>query len=95
MTTKLDEMWAALEAHEPDASYADAWTTMLKERTCYAAWAAYRAAPAGSAAAWAASMAVAAAVAVAVAEEAEWAGGAAWADRYAQIAIDALREVKP
>jgi hypothetical protein len=26
-------MWAALEAHKPDASYADAWATMLKERT--------------------------------------------------------------
>ena len=33
MSAKLDEMWAALEAHKPDASYADAWATMLKERT--------------------------------------------------------------
>ena len=31
--SKLDEMWAAFEAHKPDASYAEAWATMLKERT--------------------------------------------------------------
>jgi hypothetical protein len=78
-------MWAAMQAHEPDASYADAWATMLKERTCAAAWAAHGAAPEGSAAWWAA---------------AAWAT-AAWAEaarveRYAQEAIDAIkREVKP
>jgi hypothetical protein len=82
----IDEMWAAFEAHEPDASYADAWRVMLKERTMKAAEAAYYAAPAGSAAA----------------EAAWWAGWALWnavdaatADRNAQKAIDALREVKP
>jgi hypothetical protein len=31
--SKLDEMWAALEAHKPAPAYADAWATMLKERT--------------------------------------------------------------
>jgi hypothetical protein len=86
VTTKLDEMWAALEAHEPDASYADAWQRMCKERTKVAAWAVCRAAPARSAAAAAAYMAARTAAEAA----------AARADRYAQEAIDALkREVKP
>jgi|694.fasta_scaffold75699_4 hypothetical protein len=88
MTTKLTEMWAALEAHEPAPEYAETWATMLKERTEEAAWAAYRAAPAGSAAeaaAWAAYTA---------------AGVAAWAaarasDCHAQEAIDAIKEMKP
>ena len=31
--SKLDEMWAALSAHKPAPGYADAWATMLKERT--------------------------------------------------------------
>ena len=31
--SKLDEMWAALSAHKPTPAYADAWATMLKERT--------------------------------------------------------------
>jgi hypothetical protein len=84
--TTIDEMWAALEAHKPDASYAEAWATMLKERTEDAAWAAYHAAPEGSAA-------KAAAVAAARAKAA-WAK-AARVERYAQIAINALREVKP
>jgi len=54
--SKLDEMWAALEAHKPDASYADAWQTMCRERTKEAIAAAYDAAPEGlaaEAAAWA------------------------------------------
>ncbi len=84
MTTKLDEMWAALEAHKPAPEYADAWATMLKERTYDAAWAAHYAAPEGSAAWWAA---------------AAWAT-AAWAEaarveRYAQDAIAKATEVKP
>ncbi len=85
MTTKLDEMWAALEAHKPKRSYAKAWRVMCEKRTRGAAWAAYRAAPAGSAAKVAA-------------EAAAWATGEAWAaaaDRHAQEAIDALKEVKP
>ena len=84
--SKVDEMWAALEAHKPDASYADAWRVMCEKRTEDAAWAAYHAAPEGSAA-------KAAAVAAARAKAA-WAK-AARVERYAQIAINALREVKP
>ena len=33
MSDKLTEMWQALEAHEPDPAYAEAWATMCKERT--------------------------------------------------------------
>ena len=33
MSAKLDEMWAALEAHKPAPEYADAWRVMCKERT--------------------------------------------------------------
>jgi hypothetical protein len=44
MSTKLDEMWAALEAHKPDASYAEAWRVMCKERMADAAADAGRAA---------------------------------------------------
>lgn len=50
MSAKLDEMWAAFEAHKPTPEYADAWQTMCKERTRDAALTAYYAAPAGSAA---------------------------------------------
>ena len=79
MSDKLDEMWAALEAHKPAPEYAEAWQRMLMERTVASVWAAHYAAPAGSAAWWAA---------------AAWAT-AAWADQYAQEAIDAIKEVKP
>jgi cytochrome c553 len=37
MTTKLDEMWAAFEAHKPTPAYAEAWQRMCKERTIGAA----------------------------------------------------------
>ena len=77
--SKVDEMWAAFEAHKPAPAYAEAWQTMLKERTYEAARAAYYAAPAGSAAEAAAWKAMS------VVE----------ADDYTQQAIDALREVKP
>lgn len=30
---KLDEMWAAFEAHEPKPEYAEAWVRMCRERT--------------------------------------------------------------
>jgi hypothetical protein len=82
MTTKLDEMWAALEAHEPAPKYAEAWRVVCKERTEASAWKASDAAlrrEAVMAAAWAAMAAEA----------------AAWADEYAQRAIDAIKEVKP
>ena len=77
--TTIDEMWAALEAHKPDASYAKAWRVMLKKRTYDAVAKAYEAAPVCSAAeraAWAVLAVV-------------------LADDNAQEAIDALREVKP
>jgi hypothetical protein len=83
MNTKLDEMWAALEAHKPKRGYAKAWRVMLKERTEYAAWSA---AWAADTAAWAAN----------AAETAAWAANAARkADHYAQFAIDAIKKVKP
>jgi hypothetical protein len=92
VTAKLNEMWAAFEAHKPKPKYADAWATMLKKRTMKAAWAAFVAAPAGSAvkmAAWWAAEAVWGA--------ADAAAAAAWpeADHCAQEAIDAIKEVKP
>ncbi len=87
MSTKLAEMWAALEAHKPAPEYAEAWATMCRERTSAAAWAAYRAAPELPFGLWASA-----------AWDAAWALGAtdaAKADRYAQQAIDAIKEVKP
>ena len=33
MSAKLNEMWAALEAHKPKPEYAEAWATMCRERT--------------------------------------------------------------
>ncbi len=86
MSTKLDEMWAALEAHKPNPEYADAWQRMLKERTVASVWAAYDAAP-KRAAVKNAVVTVAAAVAWAAVPEA--------ADHYAQEAIDEIKEVKP
>jgi len=83
MTTKQDEMWAALEAHKPKRGYAKAWRVMCRERTEAAAEAAWDATPEGSAAEAAAEVA------------AEAAAAARAADEYAQRAIDALREVKP
>jgi hypothetical protein len=83
--TTMDKIWAAFEAHKPKRGYARAWRVMLKKRTAEAAWDAYDAAPAGS-------------VAEAAARAAAWATGEAWAaaaDRYAQDAIDAIKEVKP
>jgi hypothetical protein len=88
--SKLDEMWAALEAHKPAPEYAEAWMRMLKERTPAAAFIAHWTAPAGSAAASAALTAHKAANAAADVERV-----AAKADIYAQHAIDAIKEVKP
>jgi hypothetical protein len=78
----IEKMWAALEAHKPAPEYAEAWQRMCRERTEDAAWAAHYAAPEGSAAWWAAAAGAAAA----------WAE-AARVERYAQDAIDAMREV--
>jgi hypothetical protein len=86
--SKLDEMWAAFEAHKPKRSYAKAWRVMLKERTYDAARAAYYAAPEGSASASAAEAAWDAVTETTLA--------ASRAERHAQKAIDALkRGVKP
>ena len=87
MTDKQAEMWAALEAHKPAPEYADEWATMCKERTYEAARAAYYAAPEGSASASAAEAAWDAVTETTLA--------ASRAERHAQQAIDALREVKP
>jgi len=79
VSAKIDEMWAALEAHKPKRSYAKSWRVMCKERTYDAARVAYYAAPAGSAAEAAALKAM----------------SAVEADEYAQQAINAIKEVKP
>jgi hypothetical protein len=91
VTTKLDEMWAAFEAHKPAPEYADAWATMCKERTYEAVEAAYRAAPIKSAAGLAALSAGAAMLSAA----ALWPLTPTLADRHTQDAIDAIKEVKP
>ncbi len=90
MTDKLDEMWAALAEHQPAPSYAEAWATMLKERTEDAAVAAAVAALVAEATAEAARTAASAA-ADSAADAASWTA-AAWA---AQRAIDAIKEVQP
>jgi hypothetical protein len=82
--TTIDEMWAALEAHKPAPEYAEAWATMLRERTYEAVEAAYRAAPIKSAAGLAALSAGAAMLSAAALRLA-----------FAQEAIDAIKEVKP
>ena len=83
MITKLDEMWAALEAHKPKRGYAKAWRVMCRERTYDAVANAYEAAPVFSAAEAAAKWAL-------MAFEAQ-----ARTDRHAQKAVDAIKEVKP
>ena len=85
MSDKLDEMWAALEAHKPGRlRVAKAWQRMCRDRAYDAVAKAYEAAPVWSAAEAAAMWAL-------TAIEAQ-----ARADCHAQQAIDALkREVKP
>jgi len=82
--SKLDEMWAALEMHKPEPSYADAWQQMLDKRTTdvisTARDAAYKAADAGLVDEWAAMAADAAYTAV------------GYLNYYAQRAIDAIKE---
>jgi len=96
VSAKLDEMWAALEAHKPAPEYAEAWRVMCRERTEYAVSAAYFAAPKGSAARLAAAAAFEAArLAKAAVDKAPWAAEAAVVDKYTQQAIDAIKEVKP
>jgi hypothetical protein len=98
MSDKLNEMWQALEAHKPTPGYAEAWATMLKERTWVAASAAAQAARTArtaAAAAQAAQAAEAAAWAVVFKSYPTDAEEAALADEFAQEAIDAIKEVKP
>jgi hypothetical protein len=83
VSDKLNEMWAALEAHKPKPEYAEAWATMCKERTYDAVAKAYEAAPVCSAAEAAAKWAL-------TAFEAQ-----ARTDRHAQKAINEIKEVKP
>jgi len=93
MTTKLDEMWTAFEAHKPKPEYADAWATMLKERTEAAIKDVYDAAFAKPET-WAWVAASAARIAVDAAAIAAMKKKVA--KRYAQEAIDTIkREVKP
>jgi hypothetical protein len=92
--TKLDEMWAALAAYQPQADAAghgETWATMCREKTDAAADAAYYAAyyAAADAVAGAAHNAVYAAcyaVYVAVAD-------ADAADRWAQRAIARIKKI--
>ena len=104
MTDKLNEMWAALEAHKPAPSYAEAWAQMLTERTHKAASDAASAANVARKAAWARGGAMAAyrnlndAVLVGLRKDEKAASGAAdaaraaaWAVRAAQRAINAIR----
>jgi len=84
VSAKLDEMWTALEAHKPERlRAAKAWERMCRDRTYDAVAKALEAAPVWSAAEMAARWAL-------TAIEAQ-----ARADRHAQKAIDALKEVKP
>ncbi len=88
----FDEMWAALSAHKPRPKYAKAWRRMCRKRNAYAAWDAWEAAAAAKAtdaaeAAWLARAAAEAAEAVAAA--------AARVDQYSELAIDAMRGIKP
>jgi hypothetical protein len=88
MTDKQAEMWAAFEAYQPTADkdgHGDSWRVMCRERTEDAAWAAYCVAPEGSAARAAGLSAIAESRSKVAAQ----------ADRYAQRAIDAIKEVKP
>jgi hypothetical protein len=83
--TKLDEMWAALAAYQPQADAAghgQSWAKMCSEKTAYAAaYAAYAAAAADVAASYAADASYAAAADVAA------------ADRWAQKAIDRIKKI--
>ncbi len=85
MSAKLDEMWAALEAHKPAPEYAEAWERMCRERTIGAANDAEGAAMLAE---------------NGDAEVAAWCAGntlraVRQANDWAERAIDAIKEVKP
>lgn len=96
MTDKLNEMWAALEAHKPRPSYAESWATMLKERTPESMREAWRNSPTSSVVRDAMSCAVYAVALVKEMAENTW-RKEPWdvVNQHAQMAIDALKEVKP
>jgi hypothetical protein len=85
---KLNEMWTALAAYQPQADKAghgDTWATMCREKTSEAAWSA-----AGAAASEATDAAEAAAMSA-------WSAGddkAAGADWWAQKVIDGINKLK-
>jgi sulfur relay (sulfurtransferase) complex TusBCD TusD component (DsrE family) len=87
--TKLEEMWAALAAYQPQADAAGhgpSWARMCKEKTVEAAYCA-------AAAAVNADADATAAVADAAAVAATYAADAAAAKKWAQIAIDRITRV--
>ena len=85
MSDKLDEMWAALEAHKPvRLRVAKAWERMCRDRTEAAMRHAADTAYARDMVSWAAAKDAAGAM-----------DNARAANRYAQRAIDAIKEVKP
>ena len=88
--TKLNEMWAALAAYQPEADAAghgESWARMCREKTYAAVRAAAHAADAADAA-----------YAADVAYAADWAARAAdaagAADNWAQMAIDRINKAK-
>ena len=104
--TKLQEMWVALAAYQPQADakgHGKSWAKMCSEKTSAAANAAYVAAYASDAADWAAA-AVAANAAAYASWAANWADVAAAADyasdaaanaeKYAQLAIDRINKAR-
>ena len=106
MSAKLTEMWAAFEAYQPHADKAghgESWKRMTQERTADAAkWAADKAWAAGVAAggaAWAkvedAAFVAARAARGAASATARAAAKLGSAYRFAQRAIDTIKEVKP
>ena len=103
--TDLTEMWAALESYQPyadKAGHGDTWRRMTTERTADAAkWAAEKAwaAAAVRGAAWAkvedAAFVAARAARDAASATARAAAKLGSACRFAQRAIDTIKEVKP
>ncbi len=96
MSTKLDEMWAALAAHKPTPRYADAWAAMLKDRSVESMREAWKNSPTSSAVRDAMSCAVYAVVLVSEMQENTWRKDP-WdaVNQHAQMAIDALNGTTP
>ncbi len=83
--SKINEMWAALEAHKPAPEYAEAWQRMCRERTLGAA----------NEAEGAAMLAEDGDAEVAAYLAANSLRSFRDADDWASRAIDAIKEVKP